>query len=255
MREYQADFSANSQAMFDPEGRQRKAATMVRVLEEDIAAPLNTLNLLNVGGSAGLIDEFLSRHFRDVTSIDIDEKAIAYAASQFQSENLHFTIGDALNMTFPDESFDAVVCSQVYEHVPDAKQMMDEIYRVLTPGGVVYFAAGNRIMFNEPHYNLPLLSVLPRFLAHTYIKLSGKADYYYEKHYTYWGLKRLVRNFQRRDYTAAIINDPKRYHTEYMIKPNSKKHTIAKLLAKYLIFLVPGYIWLLKKPQKGRSSK
>ena len=92
-----------------------------------------------------------------------------------------------MNLPFGDESFDIVICSHVYEHVPDPERMFDQIHRVLKPGGVCYFSAGNRLMWNEPHYDLPLLSVLPRPLAHLYIRLAGKADRYHEKHLTYWG--------------------------------------------------------------------
>ena len=76
-------------------------------------------------------------------------------------------------------------------------------------------------MLNEPHYNLPLLSVLPRSLAHLYVKLSGKGDSYYEKHFTYWGLKKLVNMFEITDYTPKILSKPAKYKADYMIKPNS----------------------------------
>jgi SAM-dependent methyltransferase len=178
------------------------------------------------------------------------EKAIAYAKQNFNKGNLLFEEGDAMGMKYDDGMFDVVICSQVYEHVPDAEVLMDEALRVLRPGGVVYFAAGNRIMFNEPHYNLPLLSLLPRPLAHLYVKLSGKGESYYEKHFTYWGLKRLARKFRIVDFTARIIGDPDRYGAAYMVPPGSNKQKIAVFISKYFLWLVPGYIWVLVKPDK-----
>ena len=153
-----------------------------------------------------------------------------------------------MNIHYDSDTFDVVICSQVYEHVPDAQVMMNEIYRVLKPGGVCYFAAGNRLMWNEPHYNLPLLSVIPPYLAHIYLKLTRKGSHYYEKHLSYWGLKKLVGNFKVTDYTRYIIISPIKFHAEYMIKPGSIKAKIATLLTKYFTWLVPGYIWILKKP-------
>lgn len=247
-RDYQHGFSDNGTAMFDHAGRQKKAATMISVLSDAINKPLENLTTLNVGGSAGIIDEYLSRYFSHVTGIDIDEKAILYAKTNFQKEGLTFEIGDAMNMKYEANSFDVVICSQVYEHVPDAAMLMQEMFRVLKPGGAIYFSAGNRLMFNEPHYNLPLLSVLPRPLAHLYLKMSGRGDHYYEKHFTYWGLKRLVRAFEVIDYTPLILSKPEKYKTEYMVKPGSNKQKIAAFISKYMIWLVPGYIWILKKP-------
>ena len=49
-RGYQYGFSDNSTGYFDLAARERKARTMRAVLEHYIDEPLNTLNLLNVGG-------------------------------------------------------------------------------------------------------------------------------------------------------------------------------------------------------------
>lgn len=247
-RGYQVDYSDHVSSMFNADRRRRKAVTMVAVLREHFREPLETLDLLNVGGSAGIIDNHLAHAFRQVTSIDIDTKAVDYAQAHFLRDNLEFEVGDAMNMRFEDGSFDVVICSQVYEHVPDANTMMEEINRVLKPGGVVYFAAGNRLMFNEPHYHLPLLSVVPRPLAHIYVRLAGKADHYYEKHLSWWGLRRLTDKFEVIDYTPRIVANPTAYQADYMVKPGSRKQVIAGFMARHLIWLVPGYIWLLEKP-------
>ena len=246
-RGYQYGFSENSPYVFDTENRERKARTMVAVLEDCLPEPLDTYELLNVGGSAGIIDNFLSQHFKRVVGVDIDEPAIRHAASNFSRDNLEFQVADALQLPFSDNSFDVVVCSHVYEHVPDPYKMFSEIHRVLKKDGVCYFSAGNRLMWNEPHYNLPLLSVLPRPLAHLYIRLAGKADHYHEKHLSYWGLRSLVKDFSRHDYTARLITEPDRYHTSYMVRPGSLKATGARLLLKLAYWAFPGYIWVLKK--------
>lgn len=233
--------------MFDVVGRERKASTMVAVLRECLQGPLSTYSVLNVGGSAGIIDNYLAKHFASVIGVDIDEPAVVHAKTVFQRENLAFQVGDALDLQFADASFDVVVCSQVYEHVPDAAQMMSEIHRVLRSGGLCYFAASNRLMWNEPHYNLPLLSVIPRPLAHLYIRLAGRAQSYYEHHYSYWGLRHLVRQFTVDDFTRRMVVDPQKYHVEYMLRPGSAKAMVAGFISRWLYWLSPGYIWVLKK--------
>ena len=122
-RGYQYNFSSSPAGMYDAVGRERKAKTMVSILEDYLRKPLNELRLLNVGGSAGVIDNYLAGYFKSVISVDIDEPAIEQAKKDFQKDNLEFQLGDALNLQFGDNTFDVVICSQVYEHVPSAEKI------------------------------------------------------------------------------------------------------------------------------------
>lgn len=45
--------------------------------------------------------------------------------------------GDACNLAFADESFDRIIASEVFEHVPDDAAAFAELARVLRPGGVM----------------------------------------------------------------------------------------------------------------------
>lgn len=220
---------------------------MLAVFAHYLSSPLERLRVLNVGGSAGAIDNFLADYFEHVVGVDIDAGAIEHARRHFSKENLDFFVADALALPFKQESFDVVVCSHVYEHVPDPVVMFADIHRVLKPGGICYFSAGNRLMWNEPHYNLPLLSVVPRPVAHVYIRLSGRAEYYHEKHLSYWGLRKLVHQFKVHDYTRHLIERPEEFETSYMVPPGSLKSKLAIALARIAYWAVPGYIWVLEK--------
>ena len=78
-RKYQYNFSSLPAGKYDVLGRERKAKTMVAVLEDHIQAPLNNQSLLNAGGSTGIIDSYLADYFHSVTSVDIDKPAIEQA--------------------------------------------------------------------------------------------------------------------------------------------------------------------------------
>lgn len=45
--------------------------------------------------------------------------------------------GDALRLPFPDDTFDRIICSEVFEHIPDDRGAMAELARVLRPGGIL----------------------------------------------------------------------------------------------------------------------
>jgi 2-polyprenyl-3-methyl-5-hydroxy-6-metoxy-1,4-benzoquinol methylase len=174
--------------MHNLQGRQRQARTIVAVLQSYCQSDLSELSLLDVGCSTGIIADYLADFFGSVTAIDIDGPAINYAKSRFQKPNLQFLPGDLSGLSIRDGSTDVVVCAHVYEHVPDAVALFREIHRVLKPGGVCYFAAGNRLQVMEPQYRLPFLSVIPKSLGHVYMRVSGKGHFYYENHLSYWGL-------------------------------------------------------------------
>jgi 2-polyprenyl-3-methyl-5-hydroxy-6-metoxy-1,4-benzoquinol methylase len=245
---YQYKFSEmHREEMYNRQGRERKAKTMVSVLQDYFNTDLKSLTLLDVGSSTGLIANYLAMYFGEVVGIDIDRPAVEFAKSTHQKDNLVFIQADSLKIEMPENYFDAVICAQVYEHVPNAAMMMDEIFRILRPGGVCYFAAGNRLKIIEPHYHLPFLSVLPRPLAHLYVKWSGKGSLYYEKHLSYWALRRLVDRFEIIDYTRSIIENPQRFSADYMLKTDAMKTRLAGWIVKYAFGLCPDYIWLLKK--------
>ncbi len=245
-RDYQYDYSEIMPSVYDIEAREKKALTTLAVLEDYFDQPLHTLSCLDVGGSTGVIDHRLAADLGRVVGIDIDSKAIGFAGQNFRRDNLEFKVGDAMALDFADASFDVVVCSHVYEHVPDATRLMAEIYRVLRPGGVCYFSGNVRLMINEPHYNLPFLSLLPRPLAHLYLRLTGKGRFYYEKHLSHRQLRQLMAAFEVRNYTPRVIDEPERFRVTYMLPPGSIKARVASFVARRMPWASPC-IWLLVK--------
>lgn len=245
-RGYQPDFSTIYESMHSAEERGRKAATMVAILRESLGERLDRANVLNLGCSTGLIDEYIAPHVASMTGVDIDEPAIGLAKSRRSAPNLRFELGDAMNLGFADESFHVVICSQVYEHVPDAGRLMTEIRRVLRPGGVCYFAATNKWALVEKHHRLPFLSWLPQKLADRYMRITGKGDSYYERHLGYGDLRALVSSFRLEDYTGEVLANPGNYKAEYLFG-SSWKRRVARFLFRRLRPIFPGYIWLLWK--------
>jgi len=245
--EYQKDFSSLHESMFDVEMRRRKALTALCVLRNVLGAEVARSRLLNVGSSSGIMDAEFATEFGEVVGIDIDEGAVAHARNNFQRPNLRFELGDGLNIPFPEASFDALVCSQVYEHVPDQERLMAELERVLKPGGVCYFAATNRFILIEPHFRLPLLSWLPPTLADFYVRITGKGSRYYERMRSYPHLRRLVARFDVVDYTATVIGDPRAYAFDYLVRPGSLMQAVSGFVARRLPWICPGYLWILRK--------
>jgi SAM-dependent methyltransferase len=249
--EYQCSFSDSyKHTAYNAAGREWKAAKAVAVivdyLQEFEKSPEELL-VLDIGCSTGYQSRYYGQFFRCVHGVDIDEKAVRHAANVNSSQNVVFQVQDCMNLSFAEATFDVVMCTHVYEHVPDAGKLISEIYRVLKPEGICYFAAGNRLMYLEPHYKLPFLSILPKPLANFYCKLSGKSNRYHETHLSFWSLKRLVKKFQIVDYVCAILQDPVKFSATEIVQPNSIKQKISLQVSKHAYWLCPTYIWILRK--------
>jgi SAM-dependent methyltransferase len=64
---------------------------------------------------------------------------------------------DGRRLPFPDETFDLVLSNQVFEHVDDLPGVMDEIRRVLKPGGRLLALFPSRGVLREGHVGIPFV--------------------------------------------------------------------------------------------------
>ena len=81
-----------------------------------------------------------------VTGLDISPAMIRFAKLRQRARSIgrgavraEFVLGDAMNLTYPDASFDAVTGHSFLYLVPDATRVLTEVARVLKPGGTCAF--------------------------------------------------------------------------------------------------------------------
>jgi SAM-dependent methyltransferase len=84
-------------------------------------------------------------------------------------------IGDDGRIPFPDETFDLVVANQVFEHVRDFDPPLDEIARVLRPGGLVLALFPSRGVLREGHVGIPLAHWFPPGAARSRFVLAMRS--------------------------------------------------------------------------------
>ena len=83
--------------------------------------------VLDLGSGTGAAFQQLQN--LEVTAIDPDEKMLQL--NKFKNK----IIGGAEDLPFPDDSFDSVYCAFVWRNLNDSKLGLQEVYRVLKPGG------------------------------------------------------------------------------------------------------------------------
>ncbi len=108
-------------------------------------------SVLDLGCGGGFMSEALAQRGAVVTGIDPAGAAIAVAMRHAAEQSLHIQYlvasGEALPLT--DHSMDCVVCVDVLEHVQSLGTVLDEIRRVLRPGGIFLFDTINRTALAE----------------------------------------------------------------------------------------------------------
>lgn len=90
-----------------------------------------------VGGPAREIAKFTGASIVGLNNNDYQiERATRYAKNESLDNQLKFVKGDFMQMSFPDNSFDAVYAIEATVHAPSLEGIYSEIFRVLKPGGV-----------------------------------------------------------------------------------------------------------------------
>ena len=140
--------------------------------------------ILDVGCGFGGTTRHLAKKFPNTEFVGITlspkqvERATSLADEQNVS-NVKFEVMDALEMTYPDNSFDFVWACESGEHMPDKKRYVEEMTRVLKPGGKIVIATWcQRDEGNTPfnNYERKMLKFLYDEWTHPYfISISDYA--------------------------------------------------------------------------------
>lgn len=85
-----------------------------------------------------------------ITATDVNPAMLDYAKSKHGDlDGVTFEVADALSLPYEDNSFDAVVCQFGIMFFPDKLKGLQEMHRVLKPGGTLYLTVWDKIEKNE----------------------------------------------------------------------------------------------------------
>jgi SAM-dependent methyltransferase len=123
------------------------------------------------------LDRFIAAHASDGLTLDLGAQTGPYAAHFPRRVGLDLRpgagvaiVGDARALPVRDAAFDLVLCTEMLEHVPEPQRAIDEMHRVLKPGGLLVLTT--RFLF--PIHDAP----------HDYFR------------FTKYGLRHLLREFE-----------------------------------------------------------
>lgn len=106
--------------------------------------------VLDAGCGRGFYVRLLSMlpSVKKVEGIDINDEYVEKAKKLVENtKKASVKKGSIYELPFKDKTFDAVVCSEILEHLDDEETALKEIHRVLKPGGI--------FLVSVPHENFP----------------------------------------------------------------------------------------------------
>ena len=118
------------------------------------------LKVLEIGCGLGTDGAQFAEAGAEYTGVDLTAAAVELASKRFQLYGLagKFQTADAENLEFADESFDLVYSHGVLHHTPETQQAIDEVHRVLKPGGRAVV-----MLYHRDSYNYKInISILRR---------------------------------------------------------------------------------------------
>lgn len=207
---------------------------------------------LDAASGIGNNIETLRRYFQRIVAFDKSGKAVEFAKKRHHKHTpdaVSFTIGSLESISFKDNFFDCVVCTEALEHVFDYDAVIQEIFRVVKPSGYVVLSFQN-------HFNL---SALSKFLFEKIYKKNwdvwGTHEYEkgYENYLTYFQVKKSIKKMGfisvkefGADYINAWLSWIPFFYRNYKILDRYPLLPVGKIpLLKYLGM---DYFLLLKKP-------
>ena len=211
-------------------GRDIKARKIIAVLE-DANGEVKNKKILDIGTGNGGIADYIASIGNNVTSIDTEDNI------QVENYQFNFIQVDSAKIPFSDEQFDIIISNHVIEHISEQDLHLTEIYRVLSNDGVVYLANPNRIFFREVHTKLLLIHWLPNKLFFRLARLFKR----YQEDFWLLSYRKIINafkrnNFEYKDYTIEILNNPKKYFLEF--NPKIKFPDFLKRISQTNIFIL-----------------
>lgn len=169
--------------------------------------------LVDIGiGDGKYLISITKKYKFDSVGLDISPEVISLYNKKISNMNIHskgFLLKPSTKkLPFKSKSVDLIICSHVLEHVPNDKILLKEIFRMLNPGGMVYF----NVPINEEKLKIP--NHIRKYSSRKFTGLLKKSGF------------KILQNFES-DYYSLIISSL-----------GIKKNIFSTVIKRFLIIIL-----------------
>lgn len=168
--------------------------------------------LLDVACGPGVVTAALAPHAMSVVAFDATEQMLEKAKARCAKaglSNVDFRSGDAENLPFADAQFDGVVTRLAIHHFAEPQRALDEMFRVLRPGGAAVIVDA---VSSEDADELRLHNAIERLRDPSHVRMLPASELdanvtragFRNIEHTTWDMDRELEEW------LAIVNDPAR---------------------------------------------
>lgn len=141
-------------------------------LLEEILKNVDVDFALDAGCGTGEHTRILSKHAKSIIGIDISENMLQEAKKK-SIQNTSFIEGNILDSHFADNQFDLIISLAMFEFIDDKDKLMDELYRILKPQGLLVIGT---IQKGSSYYNLYMSDFFQQNTVFKYATFISKEE-------------------------------------------------------------------------------
>lgn len=130
---------------------------------------------LDIGCGYGNLLLVLASHFNHLHGVEIMPERVEWARRRIPAADI--ACASATHLDWPDDWFDLVTSTDVFEHIPASDQVAAaaEMFRVTKPGGQGFIKVPNRFQVVDEHSYVKFATWLPHSMRRRYVHWrSGK---------------------------------------------------------------------------------
>lgn len=146
--------------------------------------------ILEIGSGMGALVHELNKMGHQTVGTEVNPEYMSYAKKEYDIDLMPIST-ETTALPFPDASFDAVVSFDVFEHIPDTKGHIQEVKRVLAPGGEYLVCTPNQWT------NIPFEIIKEKSLT--------KYKSYHCSLHNYWAIQK---RFEQAGFTTKFVDVP-----------------------------------------------